>query len=407
MRIACVGGGPAGLYFALLLKLREPQHDITVFERSAPGEARGWAVSLWDDLLEKLYVTDPESAREIKQASFVWDKMVVDVQGEQLVHAGGRGYGMGRQRLLEILARRALAVGVHIEFNHEVTASSQLPECDLIVACDGVNSRIRNETKGFQTDVRLGTNKYIWLGTDKIFKVFTRDFVHTDSGWLWSGAHAYGANTSAEWSSFTVECTTETWAGLGFDTMPYEECLATLEKIFERSLDGHQLIGQTSGGTNAQWLNFRTVTNKHWHDGKIVLAGDAAHTTHFSIGSGTKLAIEDAIALADNLQRHGEVKPALEAYERERQAAIAGPQIAARLSAQWLENVDRYIGLKPRQFATLVRRRRSPLLPHLPPRLGYWLYPTSREIPGTRSLRGWAGPWVIKVYSRLRDVRNE
>ena len=293
------------------LKLREPRHDITVFERSAPGEARGWAVSLWDDLLEKLYRTDPESAREIEQASFVWDKMVVDVRGEQLVHAGGRGYGMGRQRLLEILARRALAAGVHIEFEHEVTAASQLPECDLIVACDGVNSRIRNETNGFQTDVRLGSNKYIWLGTDKIFEIFTRHFVHTDSGWLWSGTHAYGANSSAKWSSFTIECQAETWAGLGFDTMPHEECLALLEKIFERSLDGHQLIGQTSGETNAQWLSFRTVTNKHWHDGKIVLAGDAAHTAHFSIGSGTKLAIEDAIALADNLQRHGEVKPLL------------------------------------------------------------------------------------------------
>jgi 2-polyprenyl-6-methoxyphenol hydroxylase-like FAD-dependent oxidoreductase len=386
-----------------LLKLREPWHDVTVFERSAPGVARGWGVVFWGDLLEKLYSTDPESAREIEQASFGWDKMVVDVQGEQVMYPPSRGYGIKRQRLLEILARRALAVGVHIEFDHEVTAPWQLPECDLIVACDGVNSRIRNETKGFQTNVELGENKYIWLGTDKIFKAFSFPFVHTDSGWIW--AHAYGVG--AESSTFIVECPAETWAGLGFDTMPHEDCLAVLEKIFEGSLDGYQLIGQTSGETNAQWLNFRTVTNKHWHDGKIVLAGDAAHTTHFAIGSGTRLAIEDAIALADNLQRHGEVKPALEAYERERQAAIAGPQIAARLSAQWLENVDRYIGLKPRQFATLVRRRRSPLLPHLPPRLGYWLYPTSREIPGTRSLRGWAGPWVIKVYSRLRAVRNE
>jgi len=400
LRVACVGGGPAGLYFALLLKLREPWHDVTVFERSAPGVARGWGVVFWGDLLEKLYSTDPESAREIKQASFVWDKMVVDVQGEQLVHAGGRGYGMGRQRLLEILARRALAAGVHIEFNHEVTASSQLPECDLIVACDGVNSRIRNETKGFQTNVQLGENKYIWLGTDKIFKAFSFPFVHTDSGWIW--AHAYGVG--AESSTFIVECPAETWAGLGFDTMPHEDCLAALEKIFERSLDGYQLIGQTSGETNAQWLNFRTVTNKHWHDGKIVLAGDAAHTTHFAIGSGTRLAIEDAIALADNLQRHGEVKPALEAYERERRAVLAGPQIAARLSAQWYENVPRYIGLKPRQFATLMRRRRSPLLPHLPPRLAYWLYPTSRDIPALRSLRGWAGPGLIAAYNRLSAI---
>ena len=405
MRVACVGGGPAGLYFALVLKLREPRHDITVFERSAPGEARGWGVVYWCGLLEKLYSTDPESARAIEQASFGWDKMVVDVQGEQVLYPPSQGYGIKRQRLLEILARRALAAGVHIEFEHEVTAPSQLPECDLIVASDGVNSRIRNETKGFQTDVQLGRNKYIWLGTDKIFEVFTRHFVHTASGWLWSGAHAYGANTSAEWSTFTVECSAETWAGLGFDTMPHEDCLALLEKIFERPLDGHQLIGQTSGETSAQWLNFRTVTNKHWHDGKTVLAGDAAHTTHFTIGSGTKLAIEDAITLADNLQRHGEVKAALEAYERERQAAITGAQIGARLSAQWYENVDRYIGLQPRRFATLLRRRRSPLLPHLPPRLAYWLYPTSREIPGLRRLGKWAARRVINVCYRLRVVR--
>ena len=388
------------MYFALALKLREPRHDITVFERSALGAARGWAVSLWDDLLEKLYSIDPESAREIKQSSFVWDKMVVDVQGEQVVHAGGRGYGMGRQRLLEILARRALATGVHIEFEHEVTASSQLPECDLVLACDGVNSRIRNENDGFQTDVQLGKNKYIWLGTDKIFKAFSFPFVHTDSGWIW--AHAYGV--SAESSTFIVECSGETWAGLGFDTMPHEDCLARLEKIFERPLDGHQLIGQASG-ENAQWLNFRTVTNKHWYNGKTVLAGDAAHTAHFSIGSGTLLAIEDAIALADNLQGHGEVKPALEAYEQERRAALTGPQIAARLSAQWLENVDRYIDLKPRQFATLLHRRRSPLLPYLPPRLGYWLYPTSGGIPGLSRLGRWAARGVIKANSRLHVVR--
>jgi len=400
LRVACVGGGPAGLYFALLLKLREPWHDVTVFERSAPGVARGWGVVFCGDLLEKLYSTDPESAREIEQASFGWDKMVVDVQGEQVLYPPSQGYGIKRQRLLEILARRALAVGVHIEFDHEVTAPSQLPECDLIVACDGVNSRIRNETKGFQTNVQLGENKYIWLGTDKIFKAFSFPFVHTDSGWIW--AHAYGVG--AESSTFIVECPAETWAGLGFDTMPHEDCLAALEKIFERSLDGYQLIGQTSGETNAQWLNFRTVANKHWNDGKIVLAGDAAHTTHFAIGSGTRLAIEDAIALADNLQRHGEVKPALEAYERERRAVLAGPQIAARLSAQWYENVPRYIGLKPRQFATLMRRRRSPLLPHLPPRLAYWLYPTSRDIPALRSLRGWAGPGLIAAYSRLSAI---
>ena len=397
MRIACVGGGPAGLYFALLLKQREPRHDITIFERSAPGATRGWGVVFWSDLLEKLYRADPDSAREIERVSYPWDSHVVDVRGEQVVFTTDRGYGIKRQRLLDILAHRALASGAHIEFNHEVTARSQLPDFDLIVACDGVNSRIRQDTEGFQTDVQLGRNKYIWLGTDKVFRSFTFPFMHTDNGWVW--AHTYGID--AETSTFIVECSAETWAGLGFDTMPLSDCLPVLEKIFGRHLDGHQLIGQTAGENNAQWLSFRTVTNKRWHDGKTVLVGDAAHTTHFTIGSGTKLAIEDAITLADNLQHHGEMKSALESYEKERQAAILAPQIAARFSTQWFENLPRYIDLKPHQFSTLLRRRRSPLLPHLSPQLYYWLYPTPREVPALRSLRKWAGPKVTRIYSRL------
>jgi 2-polyprenyl-6-methoxyphenol hydroxylase-like FAD-dependent oxidoreductase len=401
LKIACVGGGPAGLYFALLLKLREPRHDITIYERSARGTTRGWGVVFWDDLLEKLYAGDPQSAREIEQESFTWGSQVVDVQGEQVPHAAGRGHGIRRQRLLDILVSRALAAGVHIEFDHEVTSPAQLPGADLIVACDGVNSRLRQEAKGFGTDVRLGRNKYIWLGTDKVFGSFTFPFVQTDSGWMW--AHAYGVD--GESSTFIVECSEQTWAGLGFRTMPQKDCLSMLEKIFERQLDGHQLIGQAPGEANAQWLNFRTVTNKSWHDGNIVLAGDAAHTTHFTIGSGTKLAIDDAIALAGHIQRHGEIKPALEAYEQERQAVLSRIQIAARLSAQWYENADRYLDLKPRQFATLLRRRRSPLLPHLPPRLCYWLYPTSREVPFLPTLRRWAAPKVVDIYIRIRHTR--
>ncbi len=402
MRIACAGGGPAGLYFALVLKLREPRHEITIYERSAPGATRGWGVVFWGDLLEKLYGADPESARDIEQASFTWGSQVVEVRGEQVVHAGGRGYGIRRQRLLDILVRRALSAGVNIEFEHEVTSTAQLPEADLIVACDGVNSRIRQETRGFHTDVHVGNNKYIWLGTDKVFKSFTFPFVQTKSGWIW--AHAYGVD--GESSTFIVECSADTWSGLGFGTMPPGECLSVLEKIFERQLDGHQLIGRTSGETDVEWLNFRTVTNEHWHEGKIVLAGDAAHTTHFTIGSGTKLAIEDAIALADNVPHHGELKPALEAYERERQAVLSRVQIAARLSAQWYEQVPRYTALKPRQFATLMRRRRSPLLPHLPPRLCYWLYPTSRGVPFLHGLRRRVGPRVIDIYIRHVQARQ-
>jgi 2-polyprenyl-6-methoxyphenol hydroxylase-like FAD-dependent oxidoreductase len=398
LRIACVGGGPAGLYFALLLKRREPWHEITIFERNAPGATRGWGVVFWRDLLEQLYAADPSSAREIERASFPWDRHVVDVHGDQVASSAPLGYGIKRQRLLDILVDRALGLGVGIEFEHDVTATSQLPAVDLVVACDGVNSRIRQETEGISTDVHVGGNKYIWLGTDKVFDSFTFPFIQTHSGWIW--AHAYGVD--AESSTFIVECSADTWDGLGFDAMPFGDGLAMLEKIFERQLDGHQLIGQTSGGADAQWLNFRTVTNNVWHHSQTVLAGDAAHTTHFAIGSGTKLAIEDAIALAGNLQRHGRLESALQAYEKERKAAILQSQIAARFSAQWFENVPRYVALRPRQVSTLMQRRRSPLLPHLPPRLYYWLwlYPTSHEPAAVRRLRKWAAPKVVRFYGR-------
>ena len=404
MRIACVGGGPAGLTSALMLKLREPRHDVTVFERSVPGAARGWGVSLWRDSLEKLYRADPESAREIEQASYCWDSHVVDVGGEQVVYAAARGYGITRQHLTDILSRRALAAGAHIEYEREVTAASQLPDFDLVVACDGVNSRIRQAAEGFHTDVQLGRNKYLWLGTDKTFKTFIYSFVQTDSGWIWAGAHSCGSR--AESGTFIVECSTETWAGLGFDTMSLDDCLLILEKLFEHHLRGHHLIGRSFGEANAQWMNFRVVTNGNWYDGNTVLVGDAAHTTHFSIGSGTKLAIEDAIALVDNLDRYADIKPALEAYETERRDAILPNQITARLSAQFFENIPRYIDLKPRPFVTLLRRRRSPLLPYLPPRLGYLLYPTSRDVSFLRNLGRWVARGGIKIYNRLNGARS-
>lgn len=403
MKIACVGGGPAGLYSAILLKLRDPQHDITVFERSVHGPPRGLGVVFWGDMQKKLYRADPVSAREIEQATCPWDNQVVDLDGAKVLSAVSRSYGIKRQRLIDILSHRALDVGVHIEYGHEVTAPSQLPEVDLIVASDGLNSRIRDQTEGLHANISIGKNKYIWLATDKVFESFTWPFVHTDSGWIWANAYAVDPGSS----TFIVECPPETWTGLGFDAIPAEDCLPLLEKIFEHQLDGHQILGQPPGWpadeTNIQWLNFRRITNEHWYAGKTVLLGDAAHTAHFSIGSGTTLAIGDAIALADNMQRYDDIKTALAAYEKERKAAVLQAQIAALCSMQWFENVDRYIDLKPGQFSTVLRRRRSPLLPHLPPRLYYWLWlnPTSHELPATRRLRKWIAPRIVKVYNRF------
>jgi 2-polyprenyl-6-methoxyphenol hydroxylase-like FAD-dependent oxidoreductase len=402
MRIACVGGGPAGLYFALLMKLRDPGHDITVFERNAADSTRGWGVTFGRDLLEELHRRDPQSAQEIHQAAFSQFDQVVDIHGRQVLYVGGGGYGISRQRLLDILGCRATGLGVHIELGHEVMTSAQLPTADLIVACDGVNSRMRLEAGGFQTDVRLGGNKYLWLGTSKVFESFTYAFTHTDSGWVW----AYGYGIGAGLSTFIVECSSEAWAGLGFDTLSPQDGLAVLEKLFERHLDDHPLLGQVQPGASAGWLNFPTVTNQRWYDGNVVLAGDAAHTTHFTTGSGTTLAIEDAIALAGSLQRHhGEQKRALESYERQRKAALVQPQSDARFSARWFEDISRYVDLEPQEFSALLHGRRSPLLPHLPPRLYYRLHQATEEVTMLGELRRRVAPKAKAIYSQHKPAQ--
>jgi 2-polyprenyl-6-methoxyphenol hydroxylase-like FAD-dependent oxidoreductase len=399
VKIACVGGGPAGLYFALLMKLRDPGHDVTVFERNQAGSTYGWGVVFGDDLRRRLHGADPTSARQIDQAAFRWVNEVVDIDGER-AHAECDGYSINRRRLLDILAGRAQDLGVRIEFDHEVTAG-QLPDADLIVACDGVGSRTRLAAGTFQTGVEVGGNKYIWLGTDKVFESFTFPFVHTDSGWVW--AHAYGFDAGS--STFIVECSPGTWAGLGFDTMGPQDGLALLEKLFEHQLDGHQLAGDARDDVPPRWLNFRTVTNQRWYDGKIVLAGDAAHTAHFTIGSGTKLAIDDAIALAGSLRQHSQLEPALAAYERQRQSGLLQPQSEARLSAAWFESIPRYIGLQPQQFLTLLRARRSPLLPRLSPRLYYRLHQATDDVAVLRELRSQVGRRAAAVSSRRKAVR--
>ena len=399
MRIACVGGGPAGLYFALLMKLQDPGHDITVFERSTADSTYGWGVTFGGDLMGKLYHGDHESAQQIDKASFGWAGQVVEVQGRRAQHAAGDGYTIGRRCLLDILADRARNLGVHIEIGQEVTSVSQLPAADLIVACDGVNSRIRDEGGRFQTDVRLGTNKYIWLGTGKAFESFLYSFIRTHSGWLW--AYAYGIDAAS--STFIVECSPKTWIGLGLDTMPPSESLALLEQLFERQLDGYRLAGNVQDDASARWLNFRTITNQRWHDGNIVLAGDAAHTTHYSIGWGTKLAIEDAITLSETLRRHDSLSAALQSYERQRQAALVQPQNEAHFSAMWFENIARYIDLEPHQFSALLHGRRSPLLPRMLPQLYYQLVRATENVTVLRALRSRVGP-KIKTICRGRRL---
>ena len=392
MKIVCAGGGPTGLYFALLMKLRDPGHDITVFERNAADSTQGWGVTFGSDLLKELHRNDPESAETIQQALFRQSGQVIDIHGEQLVEHGGGVYGIARQHLLDILADRATGLGVHIEFDHEVTTPSQLPAADLIVACDGVNSRMRLEAGEFQTDVLVGGNKYLWLGTDKEFEAFTYAFVPTDSGWIWAFCYGVGPGLS----TFAVECSPTTWEGLGLGTLPQPDSLSLLEKLFERQLDGYSLLGQPQRGGGTGWPNFRTVTNGRWHDGNVVLAGDTAHTTHFTIGSGTTLAVQDAIALADSLRQHGELDAALDSYEKRRKAEIRMLQSDARFSRQWFENFPRYADLDPHRFSVLLDGRRSPLLPHLPPDLYYRLHQATEKAGVLAELRRRAGAKAIR-----------
>jgi 2-polyprenyl-6-methoxyphenol hydroxylase-like FAD-dependent oxidoreductase len=402
MRIACVGGGPGGLYFAILMKGRDPAHEITVFERNPRGVTYGWGVVFWDDLVEQLQASDPETASEIGANSFRWNGQRLAVQAKQPVHVGGHGYGIGRQRLLDILVERATGLGVRVEFESEIENGDPLPDADLVVACDGVNSRLRQRRREqFQTDVIVSRNKYIWLGTNRVFDAFTFAFVHTDAGWIW--CHAYGFDRTA--STFIVECSPETWAGLGFDTLDEADSIRLLEELFERHLHGHALKSKVRSQGGAPWLNFRTVTNGTWHVDNVVLMGDAAHTTHFTIGSGTRLALEDAISLTGKLEEETKVAVALERYEKERRAALLRTQSDARLSARWFESVPRYIDLDAPQVFALLRERRSPLLPRVPPRIYYRLYRATQRNAVLQRLRRWVAPGVKALYSRGSAMR--
>ncbi len=397
MRIACVGGGPAGLYFSLLMKQHDHRHDITLFERSKVGSSFGWGVTLDPDLMQKLHSNDPESARRIEQTAFRWRKQFIYIRGERVPYDGdGDLYNFNRPDLVAILAARAQRLGVRVEYDHEVLSASQLPDADLIVGADGVSSRIRQENPNFGTDIRLSHDKYIWLGTDKVFDTFAFHFIRTDGGWLWASTYGVGS----ELSTFVVHTSPETWAALGFDVMPIRDSLSFLEELFKDQLEGHRLMGQVDDETNARWMSFRNVSNQRWHDGKIVLAGDSARTTHFSAGEGTGLAIEDAIALAENVRRHDDLEVALESYERQRRAEVRHTQNEARLSNQWFENIFRYIDLEPRQFGLLVHARRSALLPLIPPRLYYHLNHASREVAILRPIRSRVGSLVMALHNR-------
>ena len=386
MNVACVGAGPAGLFFSILMKERDPAREITVLERSQAGVTHGWGVVFWDDLLDEVRAVDPETASAIAKHAFRWS-------GERLLFAdhdpvvlGVPGYAIGRRRLLDLLLERARSLGVRIRFEAEVAHPAELRDADLIAVCDGANSRLRHVLRApLGTRVHTGSNKYVWLGTTKVFDDFTFAFVETSAGWIWCHAYCFDGETS----TFIVECSTPTWSMLGFDRVGEGETLARLEGLFESHLEGHSL--RANAGT--RWRSFRTITNESWQHANVVLLGDAAHTTHFTIGSGTKLALEDAIALTE-VQDGRPLRSALEDYERQRKAALRPWQTDARFSARWFENVPRYAELGPARFFGLMHERRSPLLPRCPPRLYYGLHRATHDVAALRQLRRWAAPKI-------------
>jgi anthraniloyl-CoA monooxygenase len=349
MKIVCIGGGPGGLYLGISMKLRNPEHDILVVERNRPDDTFGWGVVFSDQTMERLQVNDPVSAERILSNFAHWDDIDVHYGG-QVVTSGGHGFcGLGRKHLLRILQERARELDVRLEFEHEVEDVSTFPDADLIVACDGINSALREQyTEHFQPDIDVRLNKFTWLGTHKVFEAFTFIFENTEHGWIW--AHAY--KFDLETSTFIIECSEQTWQNFGFEQMSAEDSIATCERVFAKYLDGNALMSNAKhlrGSTS--WINFQRINCTRWSHGNLVLLGDAAHTAHFSIGSGTKLALEDAIDLADELHQGKSLAQALRDYEERRRLEVLRIQSSARNSTEWFEQVERYLHLEPIQFA--------------------------------------------------------
>lgn len=357
MKIVCIGGGPAGLYFALLYKKARPEADVTVVERNASGVTFGWGVVFSDETLSYLEESDGPTYRAITQSFAHWDAIDVHYGGAHL-RSGGHGFsGIARRDLLRILQERCRELGVELLFETEVddyrVTVAQLGGADLVVACDGVNSKVRELHAGsFRPSVDLRSARYIWLGTKKKFDAFKFFFERNEHGMFQVHGYRFDEGTS----TFIAECDEASFLAAGLDEATTEESVAYLERLFGQHLGGERLLGNRSS-----WVQFPTIKCERWSHDNVVLLGDAAHTAHFSIGSGTKMAMEDSIALVSALLAHPTSVPrALEAYEEERRPIVERTQKAAEDSLLWFENVKRYREHEPTQFAfsLLTRSKR-------------------------------------------------